>query len=74
LEEAGGFPPVSFETSLGLTTSNGTPTITAVPLNTTAKNQIIILGGTVAPSATYSGFVLEGRRKPPFAPPALFFF
>jgi hypothetical protein len=41
-----------------VTATNGTLTITPAPLTIAANNQTIILGGTVAASATYTGFVL----------------
>ena len=52
------FSPAALSANYTLTTTNGTLTITSVPLTITANSQSIILGGTVAPSATYSGFVL----------------
>lgn len=52
------FNPTTLAANYQLTTTNGTLTITAVPLTITANNQTIILGGAVANSATYSGFVL----------------
>jgi hypothetical protein len=41
-----------------LTTAAGTLTITPVPLTVTSNNQTVVLNGAIAPSATYSGFVL----------------
>src|SRR6185312_10611985 len=41
-----------------VTASNATLTITPAPLTIAANNQTIIVGGTVAASASYSGFVL----------------
>ena len=52
------FNPTTLAANYTLTTANGTLTITAVPLSIAANNQTIILGGAVAPSATYTGFVL----------------
>jgi hypothetical protein len=52
------FNPTTLAANYTLTTTNGTLTITAVPLTIAANNQTIILGGTVAASATYTGFVL----------------
>ena len=51
------FNPSTLSGNYTLSTTNGTFTITAVPLTITANNQTIILGGTVAASAAYSGFV-----------------
>jgi hypothetical protein len=52
------FSPTTLAANYTLSTTNGTLTITPVPLTITANNQTIILGGAVAASATYSGFVL----------------
>jgi uncharacterized repeat protein (TIGR01451 family) len=52
------FNPTTLAANYTLTTTNGTLTITAVPLTIAANNQTIILGGSVAASATYTGFVL----------------
>ena len=52
------FNPTTLAANYTLSTTNGTLTITPVPLTITANDQTIILGGTVAASATYSGFVL----------------
>ncbi len=52
------FNPTTLAANYSLTTTNGTFTITPAPLAITANNQTIILGGSVAASATYSGLVL----------------
>jgi uncharacterized repeat protein (TIGR01451 family) len=52
------FSPSSLSGNYTLTTANGTLTITAVPLSITSNNQTVVLNGAIAPSATYSGFVL----------------
>jgi hypothetical protein len=55
---AGVNDPAGVLGNYAVTATNGTLTITPAPLTITANNQTIILGGTVAPSASYSGFVL----------------
>jgi hypothetical protein len=52
------FSPTTLAANYSLTTTNGVLTITTVPLTIAANNQTIILGGSVVPSATYTGFVL----------------
>jgi uncharacterized repeat protein (TIGR01451 family) len=52
------FSPSGLSGNYTLTTSAGTLTITAVPLTITSNNQTVVLNGTIAASATYSGFVL----------------
>ena len=52
------FSPSGLSGNYNLTTSAGTLTITAVPLSITSNNQAVVLNGTIAASATYSGFVL----------------
>jgi hypothetical protein len=52
------FSPSGLSGNYNLTTAAGTLTITAVPLSITSNNQTVILNGTIAASATYSGFVL----------------
>ncbi|HEX3587000.1 MAG TPA: MBG domain-containing protein [Candidatus Angelobacter sp.] len=52
------FSPASLSGNYNLTTAAGTLTITTVPLTITSNNQTVVLNGTVAASATYSGFVL----------------
>lgn len=52
------FSPASLGTNYILSTTNGTLTITAVPLSITSSNQTVVLNGSLASSATYSGFVL----------------
>ena len=52
------FSPTALSGNYNLTTAAGTLTITAVPLSITSNNQTVVLNGAIAPSATYSGFVL----------------
>ena len=52
------FSPTSLSGNYIVTATNAVLTITQVPLTITANNQTIILGGSVAASASYSGFVL----------------
>ncbi|MGB8131953.1 MAG: MBG domain-containing protein [Candidatus Angelobacter sp.] len=52
------FSPSGLSANYNLTTAAGTLTITAVPLTITSNSQTVVLNGTIAPSATYSGFVL----------------
>jgi 6-phosphogluconolactonase (cycloisomerase 2 family) len=52
------FNPTTLSANYTLTTTNGVLTVTTVPLTIAANNQTIILGAAVAPSATYTGFVL----------------
>jgi uncharacterized repeat protein (TIGR01451 family) len=52
------FSPSSLSGNYTLTTSAGTLTITAVPLSITSNSQSVVLNGTIAASAAYSGFVL----------------
>jgi uncharacterized protein DUF11/MBG domain-containing protein len=52
------FNPTTLAANYSLTTTNGTFTITPAPLTIGANNQTIILGGSIAASATYTGFVL----------------
>jgi len=52
------FSPAGLSGNYNLTTSAGTLTITAVPLSITSNSQTVVLNGTIAASATYSGFVL----------------
>jgi hypothetical protein len=52
------FSPSGLSGNYNLTTAAGTLTITAVPLSITSNNQTVVLNGSIAASATYSGFVL----------------
>jgi 6-phosphogluconolactonase (cycloisomerase 2 family) len=52
------FSPSALSANYNLTTAAGTLTITPVPLTVTSNNQTVVLNGAIAPSATYSGFVL----------------
>ena len=52
------FSPSGLSGNYILTTANGTLSITAVPLTITSNSQTVVLNGTIAASATYSGFVL----------------
>jgi uncharacterized repeat protein (TIGR01451 family) len=52
------FSPSALSGNYTLTTAAGTLTVTAVPLSITSNNQTVVLNGTIAASATYSGFVL----------------
>jgi len=52
------FSPSGLSGNYTLTTAAGTLTITAVPLTITSNNQTVVLNGSIAASATYSGFVL----------------
>jgi uncharacterized repeat protein (TIGR01451 family) len=52
------FSPAGLSGNYNLTTAAGTLTITAVPLSITSNNQTVVLNGAIAPSATYSVFVL----------------
>ncbi|MFI5106801.1 MAG: MBG domain-containing protein, partial [Terriglobales bacterium] len=52
------FSPAALSANYITTLTNGTLTITAVPLTIAANNQTVVLNGTLANSATYSGFVL----------------